>query len=511
MDRREGLPPNGTMAELIPPTIQEPTHWRVPRRRAIVLSAALVVVSAGIAFVLRPLTPPGSVALIFLVSVLFSAVLFGFWPGIAASGLAFLAYNFFFVEPLLTLRVTHAEDFLALGVFVLVAGLTGTLAGRLREQATAAESRARLLEHLSSLSNVLGAATSEEDALRALRDGLDHLTGEPALIVGRSLAATPPLGLEDMQVADRALRHGSPQLAAASGWSGGRYSFYPLAKDPADPLVAGVNATRLSPDREAAVAAAIEQAGAAIARLRLAHLADEARLQAERESLRSALLSSLSHDLKTPLATILGSVTTLRQLADALPEAARNDLLQAIEEDARRLNSYVADLLHMTRLQAGLDPRLDWVDPRDILNGAVARLRREHPRRTLDVRIGQGLPLLYTDSALLEQALFNCLDNAAKIAPVETGISASLHFENEALHFCVEDEGPGVPEQEHQRIFEPFHRGTHASPASTGLGLAIAKGIVQALRGTVSLDSPLTDSGGARFTLRLPTSRDASA
>jgi two-component system sensor histidine kinase KdpD len=488
-----------------------PASSRVPGVRALAIAALIVLVAGLAAGLLRPLLPPGSIALVFLVAVLFSAVLFGVWTGIVASGLAFLAYNFFFVEPVLTFRVALAEDFLALGVFILVAGLTGTLAGRLREQATTAQERARLLEHLSQLSSTLGAVASEDEARQALLHGLHLLTGRPALIVDRTLSTDPPMSPDDLQAADRVLRHGMPQVAAASGWSDGRHSFYPLVIDPDAPLVAGVFRTGPSSDLGKSVMSAIEQTGAAIHRLRLGRLAGEARMQAERESLRSALLSSLSHDLKTPLATILGSVTTLRELASALPEAARNDLLAAIEEDARRLNSYVGDLLHMTRLQAGLDLRLDWVDPRDILDAAVARIRRTHPGRALITPIDPALPLFRTDASLLEQALFNCIDNANGIAPAGTTITVALRRENETLLFSVEDEGPGVRLEDQKRIFEPFQRGETGAANGTGLGLAITKGIVQALGGNLGVESPLTQKGGARFWLAFPAIEERSA
>jgi two-component system, OmpR family, sensor histidine kinase KdpD len=514
MDKGTNLLPIGPMFEPIlsaPHGVPPRKHPQAPNAMALVVTVTMVVVALGFAMALRTVTPPGSVALIFLIAVLFSAVLFGFWTGIAASILAFLAYNFFFVEPVLTFRVAHAEDFLALGVFVLVAGLTGTLAGRLREQVTAAEERARLLEHLSRLSNALGAATSEDAARRVTLAGLRGLTGETAILIDQDLLSDPPLGPDDQQAADRVLRHGTPQLATASGWSGGRYSFYPVIRDQTAPLIAGVQILQPSSELDKATISALEQAGATIARLRFAHVADEARLKAERESLRSALLSSLSHDLKTPLATILGSVTSLRQLADALPEIARDDLLQAIEEDARRLNAYVSDLLHMTRLQAGLDHHLDWVDPRDILNGAVARIRREWPDRVIQTPMDNAPALLRTDAALLEQALFNCIDNAARVAPADTKIAVSLRQEEDFLRFTVEDEGPGVPMSDQQRIFEPFQRGATATPGGTGLGLAITKGIVQALGGDLGVESPLNETGGARFWLAFPIVKDAPA
>lgn len=487
-----------------------PAPSRIPGARALIASVLIVLLAGLAAAVLRPLAPPGSIALVFLVAVLFNAVLFGLWTGIAASGLAFLALNFFFVEPVLTFRVALAEDFLSLSVFILVAGLTGTLAGRLREQATAAEERARLLEHLSQLSSTLGGVASEDEARHALLHCLHVLTGQPALIVDHGLCADPPMSPDDLQAADRVLRHGTPQVAAASGWSDGRYSFYPLVIDPDAPLVAGVIRSGPSPDLGKAVISAIEQTGTGIHRLRLGRIAGEARMQAERESIRSALLSSLSHDLKTPLATILGSVTALRELASALPEAARNDLLAAIEEDARRLNAYVGDLLHMTRLQAGLDLRLDWVDPRDILDAAVARIRRAHPGRIILTPIDPDLPLLRTDASLLEQALFNCIDNATGIAPAGTTITVALRKQKNALRFSVEDEGPGVAVDDQHRIFEPFQRGETGAANGTGLGLAITKGIVHALGGSLGVESPLTPKGGARFWLAFPLPEEPS-
>ncbi len=352
---------------------------------------------------------------------------------------------------------------------MLVASLTGTLAGRLREQAMAAQERARLLGHLSRLSGTLGAAASEDEARRALMHCLEVLSGKPALIVDRTLSAEPAMTPDDLQAADRALRRGTPQAATASGWSDGRYSFYPLVNDPEEPLVAGVCRAGPAPDLDKAVISAIEQTGAAILRLRLGRLAEEARMQAERESLRSALLSSLSHDLRTPLSTIIGSVTTLREMASDLPESARDDLLAVIEEDARRLNAYVGDLLHMTRLQAGLDLRLDWVDPRDVLDAAVARIRRTYPKRVVITPMDQSLPLLHTDSSLLEQALFNFIDNANGIAPAATPIIVALRRKGSALRFSVEDEGPGVPAEDQKRIFEPFQRGKPGLPMERGL------------------------------------------
>ncbi len=508
MDRRGGLPANHAMPDPIPLLRSErpaAAGWRAPTAAALALSFFLVAAAAGAAHALRGLIPAGSIALVFLIAVLLSAVRFGFWTGIGSAALAFLAYNFFFVDPVMTLRVASFEDVLALGVFLLVAGLSGSLAGRLREQATAAQERARLLEHLCDLSAALGSAATEPEAREATRQGLQRLTGSDAIFLDRGLSTNPPLAVDDMQAAERALRRGKVEAAAASGWSEGRYDFHPVIAGGDAPLVVGVAPGAASDEQEKAVRTAVEQAGAAIRRLRLADEADEARRKAERESIRAALLSSLSHDLKTPLATILGSVTTLRQFSATLPEAARTDLLRAIEEEARRLNIYVGNLLQMTRLQSGIDARLDWAEPRDILQGAVGRLRQMHPDRTMVVAADPDLPLVRTDAILLEQALFNCLDNAAAIAPQGTPIRVAIAMHEGRLLFTVEDEGPGVDPAEQERIFEPFQRGSAAAANGTGLGLAIARGILHALGGAIGVVSPLTGKGGARFWLAVPS------
>ena len=489
------------------------TRWVSPNAASLAASVGMVAGATLCAHVVRSAIPAPSLALVFLVAVLFSSVTFGFWTGVATAGLAFLAYNFFFVDPVMTLRVTHAEDILALCVFVLVAGLTGLLAGRLREEANAAGRRADLLEQLSRFSNDLGNAGTPEEIERLLSEHLAHIGHAGSVIMAvdgtqtvqrQAVPAGISLSLDDLQAADRALRHQTPELATAAGWSGNRFSFYPLTGSLPCAVVAGVEVESQSPELEQAIASTIEQARAAIDRLRFAGEAAEERLKAERERLRSALLSSLSHDLRTPLATILGSVTSLRQLAGSLPEDAREDLLQAIEEDTRRLTSYVSNLLHMTRLQAGLDLRLDWADPNDILNGAVSQAHKAFPACAITVLPCPQVAPIHTDATLLQQGLFNLIDNALKVSPAGAPVRVSVIREASQILFAVEDEGPGIPASEQTSIFEPFIRGKGASAAGTGLGLAISTGIVQALGGSIRVESPVAGEGGARFRIAVP-------
>ena len=235
-----------------------------------------------------------------------------------------------------------------------------------------------------------------------------------------------------------------------------------------------------------------------------------ARVRADQESLRSTLLLSLSHDLRTPLSTILGSVSSLRQLGSSLPDSARDDLLQATEEETRRLSRYVDDLLTMTRLNAGLQPRLDWVDPSDILNGAVTRARTAHPGSNISAMVESDVKLIHSDAALLEQALFNLLDNAAKFSPGGNPVTVRLQQDAARLAYIVEDHGIGIPSDQRLKVFDPLFRGSDSNVKGTGLGLAIVKGIAKLLGGTVELESPLDINGGTRFSLSLPTRGDAA-
>ncbi len=238
--------------------------------------------------------------------------------------------------------------------------------------------------------------------------------------------------------------------------------------------------------------------------LALMQEAAQAKDKAQREELRAALLSSLSHDLRTPLATILGGISSLRELGDAMPKAARQDTLQAVEEEAERLSRYVSNLLQLTRLKAGIALRLEWVDGADVLRGAVARARRSAPARLIEVELADHLPLIHVDAVLLEQALFNLIENALKFSSPSDAVTVSLTADQEGICFAVTDSGPGIPIEEQAQVFEPFYRGAGQSEGGTGLGLAITRGIVQALGGQMAIVSPLAEARGTSMRILLP-------
>ncbi|KAB2846092.1 MAG: sensor histidine kinase KdpD, partial [Hyphomicrobiaceae bacterium] len=263
----------------------------------------------------------------------------------------------------------------------------------------------------------------------------------------------------------------------------------------------------MSEAAEAVLRSFVEQAAIALERTALVEQAAKAETAAESERLRSALLSSLSHDLRTPLSSIIGSVTGLRSLGDQMTAAERGDLLATIEEEATRLSRFVSNLLDMTRLEAGaLNLRHEWLDPADAVRGAAARIGKAFPGRSLEVDIEEGLPLARGDAALFEQVLFNLLDNAMKYSE-PPGITRIAARAIEAqLVVTVTDQGIGIPADALEKVFEKFFRvaGSDGRAPGTGLGLSIASRVVSAMGGTIHAESPIEGDRGTRMTVRLP-------
>jgi two-component system sensor histidine kinase KdpD len=224
--------------------------------------------------------------------------------------------------------------------------------------------------------------------------------------------------------------------------------------------------------------------------------------------LRSALLTSISHDLRTPLAAILGSASSLKAYRVSLDVAEQDELLGTIQDEAERLNHFIANLLDMTRLESGaLAPNLAAIDLGDVIGSVLRRAPLQLHKVSLDIE--PGLPMLKLDPVLFEQVLFNLLDNAAKYAPAGSTITLKARRESGAVRLMVLDEGPGLPEEDRERVFDKFYRVRAADKkrAGTGLGLAIARGFMESMGGTITAANRSDRPGltpGAIFNLTLP-------
>jgi two-component system sensor histidine kinase KdpD len=262
----------------------------------------------------------------------------------------------------------------------------------------------------------------------------------------------------------------------------------------------------LSPDQRRLFDALSDQAALAIERINLSEAIDRARVTAETERLRSALLTSISHDLRTPLASILGSASILRDQRANLDDEAREELIGTIEEEAERLNRFIANLLDMTRLESGaITPKLDFVDLDDVVGSAIRRASAVLASHDVSLDLPTDLPMLRLDPVLFEQVLFNLLDNAGKYAPPGSKIELRAVRDGEQVRLEIADGGDGIPESDLERIFDKFYR-VHAADrkrAGTGLGLAISRGFVEAMGGTICAANR-SDRRGALITIALP-------
>ncbi|HEY0882560.1 MAG TPA: DUF4118 domain-containing protein [Archangium sp.] len=235
-----------------------------------------------------------------------------------------------------------------------------------------------------------------------------------------------------------------------------------------------------------------------------------ASLRAEAEELRSALLSSVSHDLRTPLATIIGSATALREQTDALSPQAREELASAICEEAERLERLVVNLLDMSRLQSGVLPvKREWVPLEELVGSALGSIEARLEPRAVKVSLPTDLPLIAVDPVLFEQVLRNLLDNVVKYTPPTAPVELSARAAEGVVELTVDDGGPGLQKRVEGTLFEKFARGEHPGTQGAGLGLAVARGIVEVHGGRLTASrSPL---GGARFTITLPRTHEAPA
>jgi two-component system sensor histidine kinase KdpD len=500
-------------------------RWRGAPAAAIaaVVSVALAVV-VGTALT-HWLSLP-NLSMIFLTAVLFCAIRFGLWSAVAAAVFSFLAYNFFFIEPLYNFTIAEPHELFALIIFLVVAIFTGSLAGRVRDQAEIVWKRAQTTQALLDFSRKLSGAANLDDVLwvatsyaqKALGGTIIMLLpqdGEPVM-----RCSWPPV--DELDPGERSAARWALEKQQPAGWKtttlpSVRFQFRPLMTPRGVVGVCGIAPADLqqplSVEDDRILASVLEQTAVAIDRSILAGDVIKAAALEDNEKLRMTLLASLSHDLRTPLASITGAVTTLRQLGDKLPAEERGDLLASIEEEAGRLSRFVANLLDMSRIESGaLKVRNDWVDVADVVRAAVERIRKSFPTRTTTVSVAADLPFIRGDANLLEQVLFNLLDNAHKYGS-DTGVIVHARREDDEVVISVTDDGVGVKPADLERIFEKFYRGGRSDgrKAGTGLGLSIARGLVEAMGGTIVAQSPAARRRGTRLLMRFAAAEQPPA
>ncbi len=505
-------------------------RWREPSGPWVyAVTLITVVVALGVAFLLRPLAGIENVDLVFLTAVIGIAIRYGLGPSLAGSVASVLAYNFFFILPFHTFAVADPTNVAALFFFLVVALITSNLAARVRAQAVAARRRAETTEALYAFSRQIAEMVALDDLLRATAQHIAATLALDAVFLlpdaaGRfhvrascpSADRIDPVDLDVVRSAWVIDRHGG--RGRRDALRVGERLFLPLHTSHGVVGIIGVSPrdrpdAALSPEERRLLDALLSQAAVAIERVRLAAERDEVRLVVERERLRSALLASLSHDLKTPLASITGAVTALRQYADLYDAAARDELAGTIQEEAERLTRFVTNLLDMTRLEAGgivLDRQP--VDLGEVVGTALHRTAPVLAEHRTVVDLAPDVPMLDLDAVLFEQVLVNLLDNAAKHAPPGSIVTLKGRRHGDTVVLTVADEGPGLAPRDIAHVFEKFYRANDGDRrrAGTGLGLAICRGFVEALGGTIEAANRI-DRPGAVFTVTFPEATFAAA
>ncbi|MGZ5876637.1 MAG: DUF4118 domain-containing protein, partial [Bradyrhizobium sp.] len=484
------------------------------------LMALLIVgIGLGAGELIQPLFGIENVDLVFLTAVVGVAVRYGLWPSLLASVAASLCYNFFFLPPIYTFTITDPTNVAAFFFFMLIAILVSNVAARVRTQADSAIGRVRTTESLYAFSRKLAGTATLDDVLWAtayqialmLKVRVVLLLPEDGVLTVKT--GYPPedeLDKADLAAANWAWNNDRSAGRGSDTLPGAKRLFLPMRTGRGPIGVIGIDDDKtgplLTPDQRRLLDALVDQGALAIERVLLVEDMDRVKRTVESDRLRSALLTSISHDLKTPLASVLGAASTMRDLSGGLTDAEKRDLLATVIEESERLNRFIANLLDMTKLESGaIKPNTARHDIDEIVGSALRRAGKILAHHKVLLELAVDLPMLELDAVLFEQALFNLLDNAAKYAPVDSTISIRSFRENDRVALQVIDEGDGIPRSELESVFDKFYRaqkGDHVRPG-TGLGLAIARGFVEAMHGTISADNR-TDRSGAVLTIRLP-------
>jgi two-component system sensor histidine kinase KdpD len=514
--------------------------------RPLIVAASVGVLTVLIAL-LRSATPVPNLAAVYLPVVVLFAVRWGRWPALLAAILAVLAYNFFFVEPIHTFTIFDPQEWIELLVFLFVAAVTSNLAARARAGREEARRRADEATLLYAVSRALGDRPLREslaevaELLRVtlnlrgcavfLADGAGRLEPAPAVSVGESEGASGApaewLLARSREARERTDSTADGSAVASAGGSAGSLSDpgtlrwiairrpgrrtdglghqVPLRVERRTVGSLRVMASPVGLDDQASrlLSTVADQLASAIERERLRQAANEAELLRRTDEVRAALLSSVSHDLRTPLASIKASAGSLLQHDVPWSDTDREAFAAAIDREADRLDRLVRNLLDMSRIEGGaLHPRREWYDLAELIREVVARLTPLLADRPLHLSLPDGAPPIQIDYLMIDQVLTNLLENAAKHTPPGTPIEVEVENRDSELRVSVVDHGPGIPRAAAGRVFDKFQRLGDSRSGGSGLGLAVSRGFVEAHGGRLWLDE--TPSGGATFRFSLP-------
>jgi two-component system sensor histidine kinase KdpD len=489
--------------------VHDPPAWR-GYLWTVVLVSALTAMGA----VWRDRLALPDLVMTYVLIIMVTASLWGRGPSLVAATLSVLTYDFFFIPPFFTLAVDDPRHLITFAIMFTVGLVTSGLTLRIRRHEHDARVREQRTAALYSLSRDLSAAPNAHQAAVVLaRHAQDTFHAGAAFVRmadGGLISAGTDGGQVDVDEREVSIMRWVMEHGRRAGYG---TDAFPEAEMIAVPVGSGAEpfgtlairpyAPRLGLEQWQLLETFTQQAALAIGRAQLAEQAESAALRARTEEIRSALLSTVSHDLRTPLAAITGAGTTLRDMRAAMSESQRDELLDTICEEANRLARLVRNLLDMTRVESGaIDLKREWFPLEEIVGSALTRLDSQLGARPIRTALPVDLPLVFADALLLEQVFVNLLENAVKYTPPETELEISARGDAGRLVVEVADRGPGLAVGTESRVFEKFFRAVQSGPPGAGLGLAICRGIVEAHGGTLHAEN--REGGGATFRFSLP-------
>lgn len=439
---------------------------------------AVLLVTSGVTLLLRPLRDTlGAqvIALLYLLPVILATFLWGLTPGILAGLASFLLFNYFFLSPFHTLAVHHTQDLITLFVFLFVAVVFSQLIGQAQAGIQLAKNREweatqmyALISALAGLRDITSIGkTLARQALETFKCSRVELSVESPAIPSPMLVIEPP----------DSPANGKPTITCSMK----------TARTSEGEMRLWLDRPRLTDEETRLLNTFASQGALSIERIYLSQSATRASILEETDKAKSSLLSSVSHELRSPLAVIKASISSLASGMVNWDSEDRQELLTTIEEETDKLNFLVGNLLDMTRIEAGaLKPRRQWNSLAEIANGAITRQRKSLQEYHVEVNLPVDLPLVSVDYVLIDQVFTNLLSNSSKFAPPHTRITISACREQDFVHVRVSNQGPSVPEKDLERIFDKFNQVTVSDRVTgTGLGLSICKGIIEAHEGKI--------------------------
>ena len=482
------------------------------------------VVCMAVAWALDPLLSEANLVMLFLLGAAVSGLRYGRGPSVLTAVLNILCFNFFFIEPRFTFQVANVEYVVTFAVMLIVALTIATLMANVRQKSRVAGARERRTALLYGMSRELAGTRGADSMARvSVKHVGETFESKVAVLLPDADGALHSLHVDageaalddpDVSIAQWVFDHGRPAGLGTDALPGAPAIYLPLRGSERTLGVLAVlpsnNRRVLLPEQRHLLDTFAGQIALAIERALLATRAEAARVAAETESLRNTLLSSISHDLRTPLAVITGASTALADRQLALSPETRVELARSIAARAQDMSALVSNVLDLVRFESGhVVPRREWQSLEDLLGPALQKVEARMGRRHVEIALPADLPSVYVDAVLISQVLVNLLENAAKHTPEGTKVRVTAWADDDDVRLIVEDDGPGLPPGDPERLFAKFQRGRRESEVpGAGLGLAICRAIIEAHGGRISASQ--RPGGGARFEMKLPVREPSS-